>query len=109
MRHNHATRDIKPPGECPACDEHHGVPVVAIRHVLADEARRTSGVDLYAWTEERVLIELVRRVYKDGMVGLSWPALKRLPLRPVAGELVECPPELATEWRIVASVRAMPA
>lgn len=22
VRHNHITRDIKPPGECPKCDEH---------------------------------------------------------------------------------------
>lgn len=23
--HNHMTRDIKPPGQCPACDRYHGV------------------------------------------------------------------------------------
>lgn len=24
VRHNHVTRDIKPYGRCPACDEYHG-------------------------------------------------------------------------------------
>jgi hypothetical protein len=33
-RHNHITRDIKPQGECPACDEYHAKSIA--RNVLAD-------------------------------------------------------------------------
>ena len=34
MNHNHVTRDIKPPGVCPGCDEHHA------RHVAEKDAHR---------------------------------------------------------------------
>lgn len=110
MRHNHVTRDIRPPGECPACDDYLGaVPVEVVRHVLADEVKRTSAVDLLAWTEERMLRELVSEVYKAGMVGLSWPTLERVPMTLMDGELHETQPgQNVYEWRVVASVKAMP-
>lgn len=33
VRHNHLTRDVRPPGACPRCDEHHARAAQAPRPV----------------------------------------------------------------------------
>lgn len=109
MRHNHVTRDIKAPGICPACDELHGVRKYGSRQIVnALEAKRlTKTVDILALTEERVLTELVRTVYRDGFVGIAWPTLTREAYGWTNGELIidRANPE---EWHIEARVKAMP-
>lgn len=70
--------------------------------VSAEKARRTTAVDLLSWTEERVMMELVRAVYKAGYVGTAWPELVRVPMKLVFGQ------PTVEEWRITATVRAVP-
>lgn len=80
----------------------------SIASISEDDRRRTTAIDLLEWYEEKVLTELVRRVYKTGMVGETWPVIERIPMRMQDGELVRCGPQDVTEWRIVASVEAEP-
>lgn len=47
-KHNHITRDIKPQGQCPACDEYHGKQVSTIGVSETVYFQKNSNLDTHA-------------------------------------------------------------
>lgn len=80
--------------------------------VTEAQRKRTDAVDLIAWTEERVLRELVSEVYKAGYEGMSWPKVGRVAFGPGdnGGRVVLVGDQLdrVEDWYITAQVEATP-
>lgn len=63
MEHNHVTRDIKPLGECPACDKTRDV--LTLEQAIELQKRQTRINKL----EEAISYALAQKDLKYGMVG----------------------------------------
>lgn len=76
MVHNHITRDIRPPGLCPACDEHHdkamGVHVMTSVQVAPPvKVRCSCGAEFDAFGDKGAISKLNDHIDREAAARLA--------------------------------------